>query len=743
MAARQELHSGLSEMATQTQNYKLHKFELKDAPADITAINASMDIIDTQLKALADGKFDKTGGTISGNLVVNGSTTLKKLTASELDLNGNADVSGTLKVAGATTLTGKLTANGGVTTKALTATNLDLNGNGDVSGSLTVHGDLNAQGGLNVSDITATGATTLVNLNAANITATGTLKVNGATTLTGLLAANGGVTTKKVTATELDLNGNGDVSGNLNVGGLLQVTGIVESSELGVFRRQVRIRDERLTKGTIPSTNAFSQVYFGDKNAATVSDLSGIFGFLEMGVRSDGRTDLKMVALRNEANSDNSYSANLSVGWYQYGDEWAARATAPTPHENSTGSEIVTVAYGTNHYLKRDGSNRITADGLIWEKATSGGYFTFLRRVNDADASASVGSSQDHFVISGFNQGTIICSGETGGNLESIAKIIAAMEHPESIVLAADRNLEIFTNCGNEADMAAAHKHVFKSNGNVQFGGTFVIEDSSLSHHFLMRNSSLIKGTFPETAQYFDIAFVQNAGDATTDRFGAITTRVNPDGSTFTQLLAYKNQAGVNTSAYLGVGFDEDGNSYTYAPAPVTESNDNSIATTKWVRDLLLSAVPTGTILPFAGKTVPSGFLSCNKANVSRTTYAKLFSIIGTTYGSGDGSTTFTLPDYRNRFVMGANTASEVGTYLESGAPNITGWHGGHAYKSNDHNETGGAFYGMDERHGGAGATTNCDVWKMGFDASLSSPIYGASDIIQPPAGKALWIIKT
>lgn len=329
-----------------------------------------------------------------------------------------------------------------------------------------------------------------------------------------------------------------------------------------------------MTRGTTPSTNCFTQVYFGDSTiGADVSGLENINGFLEMGIRSDGRTDLKMVALRNESNSDNSYSASLSVGWYQYGDEWAARATAPTPHENSTGTEIVTVAYGTNHYLKRDGSNRITADGLIWEKATSGGYFTFLRRVNDADASASVGSSQDHFVISGFNQGTIICSGETGGNLENIAKIIAAMEHTESIVLAADRNLEIFTNCGNEADMTAAHKHIFKSNGNVQFGGTFVIEDSSLSHHFLMRNSSLIKGTFPETAQYFDIAFVQNAGDATTDRFGAITTRVNPDGSTFTQLLAYKNQAGVNTSAFLGVGFDEDGNSYTYAPAPVTESH--------------------------------------------------------------------------------------------------------------------------------------------------------------------------
>ena len=231
--------------------------------------------------------------------------------------------------------------------------------------------------------------------------------------------------------------------------------------------------------------------------------------------------------------------------------------------------------------------------------------------------------------------------------------------------------------------------------------------------------------------------------DADGKRWIGLETTASTDGSRTVQLIG-RNRDDTAWLNFIKFWERADGTYNVYlARNPVTESNDNSIATTKWVRDLLLSAVPTGTILPFAGKTVPSGFLSCNKANVSRTTYAKLFSIIGTTYGSGDGSTTFTLPDYRNRFVMGANTASEVGTYLESGAPNITGWHGGHAYKSNDHNETGGAFYGMDEKHGGAGASTNCDVWKMGFDASLSSPIYGASDIIQPPAGKALWIIKT
>ena len=231
MAARQELHSGLSEMATQTQNYKLHKFELKDAPADITAINASMDIIDTQLKALADGKFDKTGGTISGNLVVNGSTTLKKLTASELDLNGNADVSGTLKVAGATTLTGALAANGGVTTTSLkatetstlaavNATNISASGTLNVTGTTTLTGKLTANGGLTTKALAVTG----------------NLVVNGATALTGLLAAKGGVTTKKVTATELDLNGNGDVSGNLNVGGLLQVTGSAQLNGGGTVK---------------------------------------------------------------------------------------------------------------------------------------------------------------------------------------------------------------------------------------------------------------------------------------------------------------------------------------------------------------------------------------------------------------------------------------------------------------------------------------------------------------------------
>lgn len=66
--------------------------------------------------------------------------------------------------------------------------------------------------------------------------------------------------------------------------------------------------------------------------------------------------------------------------------------------------------------------------------------------------------------------------------------------------------------------------------------------------------------------------------------------------------------------------------------------------------------IPAGVIVPFAIATAPTGWLACGGQAVSRTTYATLFAAIGTTFGSGDGSTTFNLPDLRGRVVAGLNT---------------------------------------------------------------------------------------
>ena len=70
--------------------------------------------------------------------------------------------------------------------------------------------------------------------------------------------------------------------------------------------------------------------------------------------------------------------------------------------------------------------------------------------------------------------------------------------------------------------------------------------------------------------------------------------------------------------------------------------------------NVLAEAVPpTGTLVSFAGSSVPTGWLRCDGAAVSRTVYAGLYSAIGTTFGTGDGSTTFNVPDLRGRFPLG------------------------------------------------------------------------------------------
>jgi microcystin-dependent protein len=70
------------------------------------------------------------------------------------------------------------------------------------------------------------------------------------------------------------------------------------------------------------------------------------------------------------------------------------------------------------------------------------------------------------------------------------------------------------------------------------------------------------------------------------------------------------------------------------------------------------SVMPSGVILPYGGATAPTGWLLCDGSTKSRTDYADLFAAIGTAHGSGDGSTTFHLPDLRGRFLRGVSGAS-------------------------------------------------------------------------------------
>lgn len=68
----------------------------------------------------------------------------------------------------------------------------------------------------------------------------------------------------------------------------------------------------------------------------------------------------------------------------------------------------------------------------------------------------------------------------------------------------------------------------------------------------------------------------------------------------------------------------------------------------------------SGLVLPFAGGTAPDGWLLCHGQAVSRTEYPALFAAIGTTYGAGDGSTTFNVPDARGEFIRGLDAGRGV-----------------------------------------------------------------------------------
>lgn len=149
-----------------------------------------------------------------------------------------------------------------------------------------------------------------------------------------------------------------------------------------------------------------------------------------------------------------------------------------------------------------------------------------------------------------------------------------------------------------------------------------------------------------------------------------------------------------------------------------------------------------GKVEVFAGSgEPPEGFLLCNGAEVSRETYADLFAAIGTTYGSGDGLTTFNLPDLTARFVMGDTIAGQV---KEAGLPEISGRTLLYQYTGWTEN-TFGAFTAATT--GGGTATNTSEVINIkdvyfNFNASRSNPIYGNSNTVQPPAVTMKYIIK-
>ena len=176
-----------------------------------------------------------------------------------------------------------------------------------------------------------------------------------------------------------------------------------------------------------------------------------------------------------------------------------------------------------------------------------------------------------------------------------------------------------------------------------------------------------------------------------------------------------------------------------FVPAP--EAGDEEKVLTGSGEWKHASGVPIGFIGYYGAATPPAGFLKCDGAAVGRATCPELFAAIGTTYGEGDGETTFNLPNLIGRFAEGSATP---GTVKEAGLPNITGdsalvgttginYIGTGALRQR-RTETNKSYQTVNV-DGVAFATTT-------IDASLCNPTYGKSDTVQPPALTLLPCIK-
>lgn len=143
-------------------------------------------------------------------------------------------------------------------------------------------------------------------------------------------------------------------------------------------------------------------------------------------------------------------------------------------------------------------------------------------------------------------------------------------------------------------------------------------------------------------------------------------------------------QQGYNTSIYCdgtNVYLANDAvvaaaNGGTGLISPGTSGNILTSNGTAWVSQAPAAqvAIPSGVVTPYAGSSAPTGWLLCSGGQVSRTTYSDLFTAIGTTYGSGDGSTTFNLPDLRGRSAFGVdNMGGTSANRITSAGSGITG----------------------------------------------------------------------
>ena len=170
-----------------------------------------------------------------------------------------------------------------------------------------------------------------------------------------------------------------------------------------------------------------------------------------------------------------------------------------------------------------------------------------------------------------------------------------------------------------------------------------------------------------------------------------------------------------------------------------------------------IEGIPTATIVPWSDSSVPTGFLECNGAAVSRSTYSALFAIIGTTYGAGDGASTFNVPDLQDNVAMGKSGTKALASTGGANTVASTGNVGGSTANATlstaqlaSHSHSSGAnASGPTSPNPNPGSqkfnpgTTGSTGSGTGHQHNMSATFSGDSTSVLQPYLTTLYIIKT
>ena len=195
----------------------------------------------------------------------------------------------------------------------------------------------------------------------------------------------------------------------------------------------------------------------------------------------------------------------------------------------------------------------------------------------------------------------------------------------------------------------------------IRRGGNFVLENTSGGEtpHLVFR-----RGTSTDSAVDFDIYsnsgyFYLRGGSTSLSTLLTITTSSIsiPLPTTIGTSASNKNLTVYGTTSSIKLTLTQSTGTAPMTISSTTKVNNLNadMVDGKHASDF---DIPVGTIVMWAGSTAPTNWLMCDGSAVSRTTYSTLFTVIGTTYGTGDGSTTFNLPNFKRRFPLGAQDGS-------------------------------------------------------------------------------------